>query len=85
MSDEFLGVNVDAMHDGKANPFVVLELSRRDPFTRDERPSDSEPGQPAMPGRIARWRRLLRLAGPGASGEALAKGDRRHLDPRGGS
>ena len=68
------------MHDGKMNPLFVIELSRRgwaQPDDRAERPY-AQPRRSA-PGRVAAWKRLVRVFPPEPS-ETLSNGHRGHLD-----
>ena len=72
------------MHDGKMNPLVVLELSRRDPFDHHERQQATATAVSRTMHRllVAVWRRLLRRPVPDGSGEVIANGHRRHFNPR---
>jgi hypothetical protein len=83
MRGDFLAVNVGDMHDGKMNPFVVLELSRRERLGPEKTAASRETSAArATEGGMAALRRLLRLLRRDGSGEVLPKGHRRHLDPR---
>jgi hypothetical protein len=72
------GVEMDY---GKMGPVLAIELGRHG-WAEPERASDelNAKRQRSAPGRVAAWKRLVRMFPPQES-ETLPKGDRRNLDP----
>jgi hypothetical protein len=66
---------------GKLDPVLAIELSRYDLADSGRVTKlNGADRAPSAPGRVASWKRLVRML-PFEDSELIAKGDRRDLDP----